>query len=149
MDKEIKLLSEWTTSTWEEMLSLYRKFRRMEDVEAVNSIILKDIFLFGNEGEAMVSQRIDRIPASGLRDMGRFRLVKLYYKEKGDLEAACSVIRDFEDAEEKAKCAVYLANTLLDDKMGKDIADNIVDMIDKRKKDHIKNYKGNHHVAKR
>lgn len=101
-------------------------FKELTDDAVANSVVTEKLFLSGQDGEDEVNQRIEKITSEAIKNDARFRIAKLYYEAKNDIDSALKKAEEISNLDEQTRCLVHLAVAVLEKEGDADLADRIV-----------------------
>jgi len=104
---------------------LATQFKDLDDDKVAHSIITGELFCSGADGEDEVNQRIEKITMEAVKDDAKFRIAKLYYESKHDIDSALKKVEGISNPAEQARCLVQLAIAILQNEGNEALADEI------------------------
>ena len=122
---------------------LKRSFGSLDDKSVTHGLLTEKVFLYSIEGEDLVNIRIDQINTSHLKDAALFRIAKIYFEQKKDVENALKKANEITNNEERIRCLVHLAVSVLKTENDISLADSIIERINTEndKQNYLKYYK--------
>jgi hypothetical protein len=108
---------------------LSAQFDKLDDQLVANSILTKDLFISGKEGEEAVIERISKLKENYSKNDAFFRVAKLYYENNNDINTALKLVDKISNQEEQSRCLVHLANEVLVREKNIELADEIISRI--------------------
>lgn len=111
------------------------KFKDLDDGMVAHSNITDERFCSGVEGENEVNQRIEEIKNEAVKNDAKFRIAKLYYEAKQDIESALKKVEEISNPAEQARCLIQLAIAVLKNEGNEELADEIFSKVDANKLD--------------
>jgi hypothetical protein len=119
---------------------LAKKFDSLDKSGIANSTVTSELFKSGKEGEEKVIKKIGEIKETVFKDTALFRISKLYYEQKKDIQTALQKANEIQDQNEKARCLVHLANVVITSEGNLELADEIIGKITEDKEEYAKHY---------
>lgn len=108
---------------------LSAQFKGLDDDEVAHSTIASELFCSGADGENEVNQRIEEIAVEAVKNDAKFRIAKLYYESKHDIDSALKKVEEISNPAEQTRCLVQLAIAVLQSDGNEALADEIITKI--------------------
>lgn len=123
---------------------LIDNFNALDDLSVAHSVITGKLFDADGEDETILAQmvvkRIEEIKILGIKDNTFFRIAKLYYENKNNLEEALEMVNKISSTDEQTRCLVHLACAILFKEGNLEKADSIIQKAIQDKHGYIKYY---------
>jgi predicted S18 family serine protease len=119
---------------------LTEKFDKLDESGIANSTVTSELFKSGKEGEEKVIKKIGEIKETVFKDTALFRIAKLYYEQKKDIQTALQKANEIQNQNEKVRCLVHLANAVIASEGNFELADKIIGQITEDKEEYTKYY---------
>ncbi|MEK7512520.1 MAG: hypothetical protein AAB575_05950 [Patescibacteria group bacterium] len=135
----MKEISEKAIDQADNSFELGKNFDKLNEAEVAGSIVTAKLFESGQAGEETVVKKIKEIKTGHLKDSALFRIAKLYYEHKNDLQTALNTANEIQSQDERARCLVQLAVAVIHKEGNPESADKIIEQITEDNKEY-KNY---------
>lgn len=122
-------MPEKTNSELPQNQELSSKFKGLDDDKVAHGVITGELFYSGADGENEVNQRIEEIAVEAVKNDAKFRIAKLYYESKHDINSALKKVEEISNPAEQARCLVQLAIAVLQSDGNEALADKIITKI--------------------
>ena len=116
------------------------KFKNLDDDGVAHSIITGELFSSGQDGEDEVNERIEKIENEAVKNLAKFRIAKLYYEVKQEIESAVKKAGEISDPNEQTRCLVHLAIAVLENEGNLALADQIIIRVKQDDEGYLKFY---------